>query len=258
MNQTRPVWCLGLYASGSTWLYNIVLRLAALLHPELQVVAAYLAEGHAPQALAEPGRLLVVKSHAPSGDIWDWMNHQDPRILLTLRDPRDSIASMMVYQGYGFTSALSAVVQSAKFCASILDNAKAALLRYEAGFIDDPRTLDFVATKLGGTLPPDIAAEVFVASRRAATEKVIRQALGGPGVIHHQASGDIVDPTTQWHIHHLGRSGHAGRWRYVLTLPQAAAAESALAEPMARMGYSVEWIRASKSQMGERAARAPM
>jgi hypothetical protein len=142
-------WCLGMYASGSTWLYNALRLVAGAAAPARAVRACYVA---APDDVPDldPSVRQIVKSHDVEPATAALLEQRATRILVTLRDPRDAVASLMRHMRHDFGAALARVESSARFCAARGTDPRATVLRYETGFIDDPATLD----GLPGSLPP--------------------------------------------------------------------------------------------------------
>ena len=158
-------------------------------------------------------------------------------LCVAIRDPRDAVTSLMLYQRFTFEPALDWVARSARFCGERAGDEGALLLRYESGFTDDAATLDLIAAAMGVGLAAENRARIFAANQRAAVEAAIGALPALPTAVRHAPSGDIYDPQTQWHAHHAGRSGEIGRWRGMLRARQVRAVEAELSEFMQRFGY---------------------
>lgn len=236
-------WCLGLYASGSTWVYNAVRKTAAVVVPQRPVVGRFITRNDELDFLDEPGILPVVKSHDTDQAAAERLSRQTDALWLSIRDPRDCVTSLMLYQHYRFDLALQAVETTARFCARFAGHQQARLLRYEAGFIDDPATIDAIAQAFGVPLAAAERSAIFAATRRGATEALIAGIETLPGALLDARSGDVVDLDTQWHRHHANRSGEIGRWRHMLTTPQVVSIEQNLQDWMAAFGYRPEVAR---------------
>jgi len=233
-------WCLGMYASGSTWLYNAMRLVAEAVAPGRPVRASYVASAAELPGLADPAVLHVVKSHDVDAAVAAALEQAAERILMTLRDPRDAVASLMRHMDHDFDTALALIERSARFCAARAGDARTVVLRYEDGFIDDPATLDRLAAGLGGPLAQADRARIFAATRRGAIEALIARLDTLPGTLHDVRSGDMVDPVTQWHRHHAGRTGEVGGWRWVLGAARAGIVERRLEDWMAAWGYAAD------------------
>jgi len=228
-------WCAGMYASGSTWAYNVMRAIAT--DGGGQVKARF---ANTPADLAGIGDATashVIKTHDLPEEAAALLLAQAPRIVVTIRDPRDAVASLMTYQHYPFDLALATIARSARFVTSVAERTEALLLRYEAGFPDDPATVGRIAAAMGVGCDQTACGAIFASFRRDAVERFIGGLESLPQAHHDARSGDVFDPETQWHKHHAGRTGEVGRWRGKLVLGQPAAVEAALADWMERYGY---------------------
>ncbi len=95
MPPPRLVATIGLHASASTWVFNVVRELMIAGLGEAAIVAVYadtLAE--LPEEAARENRHLVIKSHHGSSDLDAWLAAERVQIVLSVRDPRDACISM--------------------------------------------------------------------------------------------------------------------------------------------------------------------
>jgi hypothetical protein len=217
--------CLGLYGSGSTWVFNAAREVAAVLGAP---VASCYAENLAPiAALPQGGR--IVKAHHLTPAAERFVAARVTRMICTIRDPRDAVLSLheRVYPKFGV--ALDKVAASAAFAARYADDPRCLTLRYEDGFVDDPAVFERLAEVFGGRLRAADRERLFMRFRRAAIEAQIA-ALPAAGA-------DAFDAQTQWHRHHAGRTGVVGRWREGLTAAQVGIVEKRLAGFIGRLGY---------------------
>ena len=245
-------WCLGMYASGSTWLFNVAMHIAATLAPEKPPIGRYITDISelAPDQAAIDR--VVVKTHYVDNASAEALCRLASSLLISIRDPRDCISSLMLYQHYPLELALQAVEASALCCGRFAIGPRTLLLRYENGFTGEPGTLDRVAVMLNGRLTNEDRVNIFAANSRTSVEARIAGLDTLPTAIHDAATGDIVDPATQWHRHHANRSGEVGRWRHLLTLADVAIIEQRLGDWMHRFGYAPEvapYTRADSSQV---------
>jgi hypothetical protein len=217
----RLFWCLGMYASASTWLYNVVRQISAAAQPA-QPVRTHFASGRLNEAaLAQPG-LHIIKTHEISDDAAvQALTRRADKILVTIRDPRDAVTSLMLYHGHTFERALPLVAAAMRLCARWAADPRTLVFHYESGFFDDERTLDRIAAQLDLNVPEADRRKIFAALQRGQVETYISGLPRLPGVLQDRISGDLLDPQTHWHTHHAGRSGEVGRWRRMLTGAQA-------------------------------------
>lgn len=244
-------WCLGMYASGSTWLFNVALHIGAVLAPEAPPVGRYITDIGELDLDQHAIDCVVIKTHDVGDASAEALCRLASSLLISVRDPRDCVSSLLLYQRYPFEIALKAIEESARCCARFATDPRALLLRYEDGFTDEPSTLDRIAATFNGHLPEGDRAHIFAANSRASVEARIAMLDTLPTAIHDARTGDIVDPATQWHRHHAKRSGEVGRWRHLLTLADIAMIEQRLGDWMRRFGYAPEvapHIRADRSE----------
>jgi pyruvoyl-dependent arginine decarboxylase (PvlArgDC) len=233
------IWGLGMYASGSTWAFNAMLKIAEALAPDLPRASRFVASEPDVGDLA-PGRILLcVKSHETDPPSEARLAQAAGLIVISIRDPLDVVASGLEYQHCDFPKALDLAIRSARQCARHMADPRAQKFRYESGFVDDPATLDKLAERMGGVLPLAERSRIFAATRRREVERYIAGLPQRPGVLIHRPTGDMLDPATHWHTHHSGRTGEVGRWKRTLTAGQVREIEDNLGDWMAANLYPV-------------------
>jgi hypothetical protein len=223
---SRTIWCIGLYASASTWAFNAV----RLIHEATRLPArTYFFSGASNLApLAEP-LTHIVKSHEISdpATVQD-LGRRAAKIIITVRDPRDAVASLLRYHNHSFESALNHVDQTLRLCVRFAPDPRAKLYYYEQKFFENPATPANIATHLGLNPPPTACAQIFESLKRENVEKHIARMPTLPGILQDRISGDRLDPQTHWHTHHAGRTGTIGGWRSHLDTAQAQAVAARL------------------------------
>jgi hypothetical protein len=224
-------WCAGMYASGSTWAYNVMRGIAAALHSGKEVRGRFVNGLGDLAGLDDDAVVHVVKTHDVAPEVAAQLLARATRIVATIRDPRDAITSLALYQRFGFAAALDWVGRSANFVGGVAADPRALLLRYEDGFVETPATLDRIAQWFGGTLDAAERERLFARHTRAAVESLI-------GTFDKAHDDNIGDVETQWHRHHAGRSGEVGRWRRMLSPEGVATVERELRAWMQRFGYA--------------------
>jgi hypothetical protein len=231
-------WCAGMYASGSTWAYNVMRAIAAA--ESARSVRARFANTMADLAgIDDTGVAHVVKTHDLPDDAAAFLLAQAPRIVVTIRDPRDAVASLMTYQNYPFALALSTIERSARFVTGIAERRPdALLLRYETGFPDEAATVAQIAAAIGMNADAATCARIFAEHRREQVERFIGALDAMPQAQRDTRSGDVFDPETQWHKHHAGRTGQVGRWQTTLQPLHVASVEHAMGPWMKRYDYA--------------------
>src|ERR1017187_7726507 len=86
---------IGMHASASTWVFNVVRELMISVLGDDRVLAFYTdVVDQVPDEAARAGRHLVIKSHHGSAGLDAWLAAQRSRIFLSVRDPCDACISM--------------------------------------------------------------------------------------------------------------------------------------------------------------------
>jgi hypothetical protein len=214
---SQVIWCLGMYGSASTWLFNVVRQVFEFTQDD-KIQTYFVSTKRDCSAFSQANVIHLIKSHEISDDgtVIELAGRAN-KILMTLRDPRDAVTSLMAYHGHSFEKALGLVEQTAHLCSGFAKDRRTNIFHYESAFFEDPRTIQDLASILGYQLPEEIVQRIFNGLQRAEIEKYIAGLPRQPGVLQDRISGDLLDPATQWHTHHAGRSGEVGRWRHMLS-----------------------------------------
>jgi hypothetical protein len=217
----RVVWCLGVCASASTWTFNVARRILALA-PENPVTSIFIANQETAIAPSSPGTIQLVKSHEIDDPrMAAELARRSARIIVTVRDPRDAVASILSAQPTNsFEHALDLVARSATLCRRLAADPRTLLLEYESRFFERPGIVTDIGGHLGRRVEASAAREIYDAMTRTQVEKHIANLPGLPGVLENPQSGDLLDPVTHWHTHHAGRTGEIGKWRRILSAGQ--------------------------------------
>jgi len=233
------IWCLGMFSSASTWTFNVVQAIALSLAPGKPPISAFLDVGDALPPQPAGGGTLIVKTHGTA--VARELGRQAEAIIVTIRDPRDAIVSLMRHNRLPFDIALRMTEVSAWTCTGFMRHPRSALFRFEDRFFDDPATVARIAALFPGTLPTGDQERIFESFRRDAVDAFIAMLDGRPATLSqfHEVTGqrDIYDAATGWHQHHAGRSGEVGRWRRDLSDVQIRTVEKRLRPWMEKVGY---------------------
>jgi hypothetical protein len=232
-------WCLGMYGSGSTWVFNAALKTAAALYPNRPVQSGFAMNCNDLGFLKGDTSTQIVKTHETDNALRERLSYDATTVLLSIRDPRDSLASLMTYHNLSYDDCLGRVLRSATYCSDIAEHPDVVLLRYEDLFFDDSRTIAVIARTFGTELSDANRDRIFLETRRPAIEAIIANIESLPTVFHHADPAETLDTVTQWHRHHAGRTGEIGRWRGSLTPAQISDIESRLGTFMEKFSYSI-------------------
>lgn len=232
----RSLLCAGLYSSASTWMLNLAAQILKT-DGRASVKTIYLDEMDEPAARAIGGAaFLLIKSHSPGASLRKLIDRQRLPVIITLREPRDAVASLMLRWNIGFGLALDRVRRSAAALAPLVDSPAALVFRYEDGFTTDERCVEAVAKLLGVALT---AADRAALLTRLAPQAVKQQieSWRQAGVLGHGPPDVEYEPETHWHLDHVG-DGQTGKWRRVLGAIQAARVLHATRAYRRSFGYS--------------------
>jgi hypothetical protein len=240
-------------ASASTWIYNAALKIAPIRVADVPTRGRYVPYRGKLGFLDDPG-LHIIKSHGVDSPTEAELGKRATSIIISLRDPRDAIASLMLYHSENFKQALMEVERAAATCARFAADQRAIVLRYETRFTEDPATIDRIAGIFGRELPPDDRDRIFEESRRENVEKLIDNLEQLPSA--RRAGDDLYDSATQWHKLHAGRTGEVGKWRRTLSEGQIARIEARLFDWMGSFNYTTTRPPGLVARLINRARRA--
>jgi hypothetical protein len=231
-------WCLGMYSSASTWAFNVVQQIASAIDPTRPITPVF---GHdALSGCDEASTTLVVKTHFTA--MAQELARRAQGIVITIRDPRDAVASMIRHNKAPFDLALRVTEASAWTCARVAAHPRSALLCFEDRFFDDPQTVQRIASLFPGVLPDSDGQRIFERLCRGSVNAFIAGLDTVPTAECHfdELTGqwDAFDSATGWHKHHAGRNAEVGRWRRDLSDIQAMTIARRLRPWMQRFGYS--------------------
>lgn len=236
MTPAHLVLTLGLHGSASTWTYNVARELMAAAFGTDAVAACF--ANRLEDLLAERatlGRRVVCKTHGfPALDVFAHLTQA--RVIATVRDPRDAVASLMQRFGSAAETAVRGVAQDCQhvaWCAA----AGHPVLRYEDRFFDQPAALQAVARHLGLRVDDAAMARIFAAY---GTEAVRAFAAAVPNLPPERLVNDgrvfLFDRLTQIHRTHIG-DARVGKWRDAFDADTRRKLTDVFAPFLTRFGY---------------------
>lgn len=228
--------CLGLPRSGSTWVYNVARELLGRRYPEGPIACGFSDDFSAPASTGPRAvRCFLIKAHNPTAHFRALLGSTSVRLLISIRDPRDAVASLMQGFRLPFHDAAGAVYSSAKALVSIARCRHDLLLRYEDGFPDQIRTVQRIAAALGCKEEAPVLGRIHDDLSRARVSQKLRE-LGRQGAFRPAPAFTTWDPLTQWHPDHLG-DGRVGKFAQSLTTAQKRRLEQHFACFMSQFSY---------------------
>ena len=123
----------GMQRSASTWSYNVCREILQRAGLKIDPSSGQ----YSPEDLAEkasegaaPNTALLLRSHWPHPTMIDRLKKGEIRIVYTVRDPRDALASVMYTFENNFKNAVRDLERSLSFMDHLISNGGALLLRY--------------------------------------------------------------------------------------------------------------------------------
>lgn len=198
---------LGSHASGSTWLFNVVLLLFEAAGRPVFCTAVDEGEDALDRMPVDMGD-VVLKSHSMDQRLLRIARLAGARIVLSVRDPRDSVVSQRERFGAPVRRTVAELSRSLATINSLAADLPVLRFRYEDRFIETARTIAAVARFLGVPAAKRdvarIASELSIDAVRSRVAVRSRQLTAG--------ETPCQEPVTQWHHGHVG-DGVSGKWR---------------------------------------------
>jgi hypothetical protein len=237
LKQHGLIICAGLYGSGSTWVFNVVAEIERLKAPATKIATVYGDElNDKLEGEAGGANVIVLKTHIPDAAMRLVASQTGTPVILSIRDPRDGIASLMQRFSFGFDDAADMVGKSSAAILRLVAKCRPLILRYEDRFTAGHEGIEQIAAHLGRTLSDD---ELLPLVQKLSSETVATfvEGLMSSGYFDDRPFGSQCHPETQWHPNHVG-DGLIGKYASVLTEEQIALVGSRTVEFRIRFGYA--------------------
>ncbi len=232
----RLIVCAGVYRSGSTWAYNMVKLIIQATLPGVRIGGCFAEniEELAPSG-SEHCDLVLLKTH-PQQSLLSLIEFLNPPVILSVRDPRDCVASWIQMLGEDFSVFQPRLMKSCLAALRLVGRDNTYTIRYEDGATARVRTVMDIATHLGLSIAEDRAAALV---KELSPESVKIQ-------IKHMADAGRIDPSkrlisdakTLWLPAHIG-DGRIGKYREALSDDQLRSINSWSRAYCEAFGYDV-------------------
>lgn len=227
---------MGLHGSASTWVYNVARELLLANYGEAAVHSCFTIRGEGlrdtPGATAQH---VVAKTHGWPA-LAEFASEWDAKLIVSVRDPRDAVVSLMQRFGETFDRSVRGIGQDCRVAFGCA-RARFPVLRYEDRFFEKPAAVEWIARHLGVAAAPAIRARIFAAYT---TDRVRQFAAGVTALPPERQRGNEsfrFDSVTQITNSHIG-DGRVGKWREVLDPGQGALLTTHFRPFLAAFGYS--------------------
>jgi hypothetical protein len=158
------------------------------------------------------------------------------KVIITVREPRDAIASLLQRFGHAFDVAFREVSEGAECLVELAAEGPCMVLRYEERFYDRVQTLSEIAKFLGVKVPHTTLARIHGSLTPGKVRRRI-ETLYRKGAFGNQPTSNSFDPLTHWHPGHVG-DGRIGKYGTVLSAQQQRAVTRQTASYRRLFGYS--------------------
>lgn len=232
----RLVLTVGLHASASTWVFNVVreLMVAALGRADVAAGFATTADDVTGAGVA-PGMHRVVKTHGWP-DLPAFARQHGAAVLVSVRDPRDAVLSLMQRFGDSLPVSANGIGHDCR-CAHACADARYPVLRYEERFFADRASVSRIAAELGLAVPPARMDRIF----RAWTTEAVQAMSGGVTALPPERKRALgpngaIDAETLVTWRHIG-DARTGKWREAFDRDVAGALTRHFFPFLLRFGY---------------------
>jgi len=240
--------CNGMFRSGSTWSFNVCRLLGELFAQRTgqTLASGYIAEHDLEQflqaeAYAKEGP-AVFKGHVIGTVALQWIRAGRARAVFTLRDPRDSVASLVALTGSGFDASVLLMAANLRWLwmTSRRDFGRALFICYERMINNCPAQIQRIAAHLDVPIDQNELACIDEQTSINTSRKLCRQI---------NALDDEEAPvfdgmrrrhrTTLLHENHIG-SAKPGRWKEDFTAAQGRYLTHLFANILLTLGYETQ------------------
>ena len=233
---------LGVPGSASTWVFNVVRelqmiqfgakRVHSFFNESIEQVWHFLIEH------PNMDRALVWKLHEANDSWLRFLTENKIGLLLSVRDPRDAMLSLMERFGESYDGAFIRVNESLQ---RVTDGAgfHHMWLRYEDRFFDQTETVAAIAKHLGVVMPEGEQDRIFYAYQTTAVREFAEQIGRFPSSRFKAVETMRYDEVTQIHQTHIGDQ-KIGKWRDRFSMEERHRLTSLFEPFLHSMGYDLD------------------
>jgi len=191
------------------------------------------------QNLASAPGPTVIKAHMIGPAALMALRAGKVKAVCTFRDPRDCVASDLVFLNSGLETSLKHVTASKDFLKYYQSNSNILLVKYEDMMADRLGQIRRIATHLNVPFDDALITRVDAKTNIESSKKVCRElASRSPEKLLSYAS-HRVDPETHLHENHIG-TAKVGRWREEFSFDQALWLTEYFSSWLLQLGYETQ------------------
>jgi hypothetical protein len=202
---------IGLHASASTWVFNVVRELTIAAVGEERVVTLYADRlDQLPDEPTRASRHVVIKSHHGSVELDAWLAAERALVFLSVRDPRDACISMTQRFKAPLEHTVSWIMNDCDRMMRLVSLGH-PLLRYEDRFFEDTSMVGRVAQSIGLNPAPEVMEAIFTRYQTEQVRTFARKLEELPPERVTMVGTFKMDRVTQILAPHIGDGG-SGKW----------------------------------------------
>jgi hypothetical protein len=234
------IFCTGMLRSGSTWSYNVCRLMAQVSAGKDPIWGGYLTLEQTEQFLhsnsgAVPG-LTVIKTHGVGPLAQQALKRGLAKAVCTYRDPRDCVASMMMFANEPFNVAVQRVSAGLEMLESYTRWEQTLFIRYEEMLGDRLAQVRKIAAHLEMVFEERVIRRIDERTGIEHSKEICQQLRQRPDGQIMKLMNHRVDPETWLHDNHI-QDGRAGRWKNEMSVDQIHALQRTYGPWLDRMGY---------------------
>jgi hypothetical protein len=199
--------CVGLPRSGSTWVYNTILQICNISGKCSGVYSDEI-PSNLSDLIAE-NEIIVIKSHSPTKNLVRFVNFIGGKIVLSVRDPRDCISSLISAFNFKKIEAVNFVLSSAIAIQEIIRDGEYHVIKYE-DCTDRLHEVERISREISYQLDENQLQSLHESLKshnvKTQIESFVRDGLIDP----ENPSGSYMSET-HWHPNHIG-DGKIGKY----------------------------------------------
>jgi hypothetical protein len=202
---------IGMHASASTWVFNVVRELMIAAARDDRVLTLYADKlDQLPDEPTRAGRHLVIKSHHGSVELDAWLAAEQALVFLSVRDPRDACISMTQRFKAPLDHTVAWIMND---CNRLMRLAPLGhpLLRYEDRFFEDTSAVGRIAQAIGLNPSQDVTGAIFARYKTEEVRTFARKLAELPPEQLTMVGAFRMDRVTQILAPHIG-DGTSGKW----------------------------------------------
>lgn len=213
------IYCLGMEASGSTWIYNVVREIFAV--HEISHVAFRVEEfEQIADDRAHEAKNIIMRAHNVNSFLLRFLEASDTKTIISLRDPRDCVASCIQRFGeYGgkLIPTCNDITRNLASALSARNALRNLTFFYEDGFTTRTESVLQCAEFLGLPISEAQATAIFDRYTPESIKRLIAQLAENRDerLFVDAVTHNIMDRETSFHRTHISDM-RVGKWRDVL------------------------------------------